>query len=318
MKYLKLSFLIILYCLLPSCDSTAPKNSDSSLTASFFEGEITISESRGLYGRLFKIHTSYWISEDIFRREQRMGGVNSVFNRSAGIVINLNKDSVILYYSDLTNKIKHVLTVEDYKARLSESMFPLKTPSPIDGTFNFLAEYKAKKMVKDSVNIKGFEADYSLYIEDIFQQEVFDTKEIKVKRELLEIVFVNLPQETNFPLQSEFKTIISRIKNDSIINSKQVSLLDKISKDIFYEIDSTNSKEATDLEELSQNKFLNLGLDVFKKGVDLKIHVEGKITEIIEREIDENEMVLPSESFRDVDDFDEFFNLIPSGGEFDD
>lgn len=195
----------------------------------------------------------------------------------------------------------------------------MMTPSPIDLTFDFLGAYNSEKHVKDSMDIKGFTSDYTLYLDDLLQQEVFDTKEIKVKRELLEMVFHKLPADINFPLKSAIKTILSRIKNDTLINNPIVADLDKISRNILHEIDTSNKQEPTDLKKLSENKALNLGLDIFKKGVDLKIHFENELSEIDFREIEHEELDLPSGNFKSFDDFDDFYYSIPSGnGDFDD
>ncbi|WP_128755243.1 hypothetical protein [Aquimarina sediminis] len=80
----------------------------------YFEGEIKLSESRGYQGSLFKIYTTYHISENRIKREQKAKGLNAVFNMKNGIIIDLTTDSIILYYSDVFQKNKHTLTVKEY------------------------------------------------------------------------------------------------------------------------------------------------------------------------------------------------------------
>lgn len=319
MKIFKSALLVLLISFLFACEALLNKNKPNVEAEVYFEGEIKLSESRGLYGSLTKIHTNWWISENIIKREQRLGGLNAIFNAYAGIIVNIEKDSVTLYFADFTTKSKHTLSVADYKRRLGGQEIQMMTPSPIDLTFDFLGAYNSEKHVKDSMDIKGFTSDYTLYLDDLLQQEVFDTKEIKVKRELLEMVFHKLPADINFPLKSAIKTILSRIKNDTLINNPIVADLDKISRNILHEIDTSNKQEPTDLKKLSENKALNLGLDIFKKGVDLKIHFENELSEIDFREIEHEELDLPSGNFKSFDDFDDFYYSIPSGnGDFDD
>lgn len=305
--------------LISSCDYISKNKETRNLTDSYFEGEITLSESRGLYGNLFKVHTSYIISENGLKREQRLGGLNKVANTYAGLIIDLEKDSVHLYYSDPFVKNTHSLTVKEYKDRLVERQIPETTPSPLDHTFSYLPVYNVSKMVEDSLVIEGFSSDYSLYVEKVVKQEVFDSKEIKIKRELLEMTYINLPEATNFPLRSEFKTTISDIKNDSLINSDETRFLDKLARSMLQKSDSSTVVDKTDLDKLSDNKLINWGLNILKKGVDLNIHISTEVSRIINRTIEHTDLSLPSGDFQNITDFDDFLDSIPTGGgDFDD
>lgn len=318
MRLLQPFVLLTISVLLFSCDLLNKKNDEvRELPGGPFEGEIVLSESRGLYGSLFKVHTSYLISENTIRREERLGGVNDVFNNYAGIIIDLEKDSVTLYYAGSAKKFRHTLTVEAYQAYVNEKPFPRSTPSPVGNTFSYFSAYTPIRTAKDSVVIEGFSTDYNLYQEDILQQEVYDAKKLQIKRELLEVVFPNLPANTNFVLKSEFKTILSSVKNDAIVNSEQARLIDELSRGIMFHIDSVE-REETDLEKLSKNKWVNMGLNLLKKGVDLNLHISSEISKFSDRRIEQVEFSLPSGKFEEIDDIDVFFNSIPSGSEFDD
>ncbi|WP_103069993.1 hypothetical protein [Aquimarina sediminis] len=153
--------------------------------------------------------------------------------------------------------------------------------------------------------------DYNLYIGDVFQQEIFDSKDIKIKRNLLEMLFYRLPKEINFPLSSEFKSTISSVKNDSII-TKSAQLKDKISKDLLKNTDTTNT------DKLIKNKWLDLGIKMFKKGVDIALHATLKTESFSERIIELPEFAMPSGKFKEIEDIDTFFSKLPSGGDFDD
>lgn len=322
---IKTSFLLVL--LFFSCtffNKQNDKNEENEAPSlPYFEGVIKLSESRGLYGSFFKVHTTYYISENQMKREQELGGVNALFSIYTGMVIDLQKDSIVLYYADglAGTKNKHTLSIREYKNHITNNYIPQSVPAPYDNTFKLLPEYIKTGFVKDSTEIKGFVCDYTLYKDSlkILKQEVFDTKEIKIKRPLVELTFLNIPAEINFPLKSEVHTTISDISNDSIIAGKQTKLLDELARRTLNSHDSITVKEKSDLDKLSKNKWLKIGLDLVKKGVDLNINIESSITEITQKVLNNDELSLPSGEFTEIEDFDDFINSMPSagGGDFD-
>ncbi|WP_298546378.1 hypothetical protein [uncultured Aquimarina sp.] len=319
---------IVLLCVLASCNFLNDKKNGVTEEIGdkeednrpYFEGEIKLSESRGLYGSLTKVHTTYFISENKIKREQRWGGVYAVLDNYAGIIIDLKKDSVVMYYADkLSNtKNKHTLSIKDYKFQLENKEMPSGIPSPVDRTFKLLSEYKLIEQIKDSTIIKEFSCDFTRYHDDtgFLKQDVFDSKEIKVKRELLDMVFLNLPDDINFPLKSDVKTTFSEISNDSIIKGKQTKAIDQLARNILRKKDSTVKKE-TDLEKLSKNKWLNMGLQILKKGVDLNIHITTDVSDFSVRALSSVDISIPSGDFSEISDFDEFLNTLPTGGDID-
>lgn len=309
---LKISLLLLIFFI--GCKDEQKKTEEP-----YFEGEITLSESRGLYGSLFKVHTTYTLSENYFKREQKLGGINSVFNTYAGVIVDLEKDSIVFYYVDelLGKKIKHTTSIKDYNTSHKYNTFPNTLPSPIDNTFNLLPDYNLIKQIKNSTEIKGFKSDYTLYKDEskIFKQEIYDSKDIKIKREFLEIVFPNIPDEINFVLKSDLKTTISDINNDSIINSKQSKAIDLFLRDIFQKSD-----EKTDLEKIANNKWVQFGLNILKKGIDLNINIKTNIAELENRKVVSSEFSFPSLGFKEIPNIDDFINDLPREGgvDFDD
>lgn len=305
-----------------SCKNKNDKKISETDNRPYFEGEIELEVTQGLYGKLFKQNTSYYISENIFKREQKLGGVNKVFDNYAGIIIDLKKDSVVLYYvSNIQNiKNKHTLSISAYKNYLDANNIPTSGPSPFDLTFQMTDGFKLIKQKKDSLKINNFLCDYSLYKDSngITKQEIFDTREIKVKRALLEMVFINIPSEINFPLQSEIKTTVSDITNDTILNGQQTKRLESLAHKIFTGKDSPDSTKPS-LEKISKNKWINLGLKVFKKGVDMNLHISTTPTKVIKRVLTQIEQSLGLEGFVEIESLDEFINSLPKGGgDFDD
>jgi hypothetical protein len=289
----------------------------------YFEGEITLSESRGLYGSLFKVHTTYNISENRIKREQKLGGITSLLDIYAGIIIDLEKDSVILYNVDNLsgNKNKHTTSIKNFKTNPKYKNFPNSLPSPVDNTFKLLPDYDLIKQVKDSSVIEGFKSDYTLFNDEtkILKQEVFDSKEIRVKRELLEMVFMELPKEINFLLTSNLRTTITDISNDSIVSGEQTKAIDVFLRDVFK--DKNQKKEKTDLDKIAKNKWIKLGLNLLKKGVDMNIHITTGLSKLEQRINLPIDLSLPSLDFIEISDIDDFIDTLPSegsGGDFDD
>lgn len=127
----------------------------------------------------------------------------------AGVIIDLKRDTIILYYSDKLNntKIKHTLFIKDYKTFLQSESRSNSLSSPFDNTFTILQNSRPMRQVKDSVKILGSDTDYSLYNDSsgYFKSETFDTKALKIEREILEMAFMNIPEGINFSLKSEIK-----------------------------------------------------------------------------------------------------------------
>lgn len=315
---LRVLAIVILTALCVNCNEKKNKTTDFK---SYFEGEITLSESRGLYGDLFKIYTTFTISENYIKREQKLGGIASISDNYAGIIIDLENDSVTLYYADELAGIKNKHTTNSKNFRTNERYknFPGILPSPIDNTFNLLSEYNLVKQIKDSITVKGFKSDYTLYKDkyEILKHELFDTKDIKIKRELLEMIFPNIPSEINFPLKAELKTTISDISNDSIICGQFSWALDSLARSVFQQQDSIKNDRKTDLEKLAKNKWVNLGLDILKKGIDLNVHITIEIYDLSVNETNFSASAFPSADFEEISDIDDFIGSLPDEEDID-
>jgi hypothetical protein len=311
----KIRLLFFLFLFLFSCNEsgTTEQKIDPN---TYFEGEIKLSESRGLYGSFFEVQSTYLISENSLKRQQKLGGINSPLDCIAGIIIDLKKDQVILYSADkISGKRKHTMSIKAYKNFLKEESFPNSVPSPVDNTFKLISNRQTILHIKDSAVVKGFKSDYTLYKDpsEILQQEVFDSKKIKIKRDLLEMVFMNLPKEINFLLSSDIKTGISV---DSLISGQQTKALDEFARN-FAKRDSSPA-EKTDLETLAKNPLVKLGVKALKKGLDLNISISSKVSEFTLRSLKSSELSLPSGDFEEISDMDEFMESLPKEGGYDD
>lgn len=313
-------WLVITLLFLVSCQSKKENKISESDDRPYFEGEIELEVTQGLYGELFKQYTTYNISENVIKREQKLSGVNKIFDNYAGIIIDLKKDSVLLYYvSKLENiKNKYALSIKDYKKYLDSNNIAASAPSPFDLTFIGFDNFNFVKQKKDSLKIQNFMCDYALYKYDkgITKHEIFDTKEIKVKRALLEMLFINLPEEINFPLKSDFKTTISDISNDTILNGENAKSLETLTRKLIGKQSPTDSSS---VEKISKNKWVNLGIKIFKKAVDMNVHISTNLVKINKRVLSQNDLSIASNEFLLVDNLELFLNSIPKNnhGEID-
>ncbi len=319
MKHLFLNTLFVLsLSFLFSCDGSGSKEVRKIDADSYFEGAINLSESRGLYGTFFEVQTTYLISENRLKREQKLGGLNSPFEVYAGILIDLKKDQVVLYNADkVSGNRKYTMTVREYKDFLKENTFPNSVPSPVDNTFRLISNRRMICQVKDSAVVQGFPSDYTLFKDpsEILKQEVYDSKALKIKRELLDMVFMDLPKEINFLLSSDLRTGISE---DSVISGQQTKALDGLTRKLFAGNDSASAEKKTDLDKLTKNPWVKMGVKVLQKGVDLNIHITSTIKEFSARSLSDSELSLPSGDFEELSDLDEFLKSLPSEGGYDD
>ncbi len=286
---------------------------------SYFEGEITLTESRGLYGALFKINTTYTLSENYLKREQRLGGVTSLLGTYAGIIVDLDRDSVCFYH---VNKMagyqkKHTTSIASYRSDPKYQSWPESPPSPVDQTFRLLPDYHFIRHVKDSTEIEDFQVDYSLYRDGsgLLKQEVFDTKEIKVKRQLVEMVFMDIPEEVNFILKSDLLTTLSDIPKDTIVSGETARATDGVLREALE--DSLQDAQENDLDKLASNKWVHRMIDLLKKGVDLNIQIRTRLSKVTARTTTSREFTFPGGDFDEVSDFNEFLRSLPSEGGFD-
>lgn len=297
--------LLILPFIIAGCNTLEKNEKSIGEDKVFFEGSITFKEETGLYGKLFTISTSYQVEENCLKREERLTGINKIWNNYAGLIINLDKDKVILYYSDITNKIKHSLSVKEYLNIRDSLAGEIKSPWVVDRTFQHFDPYIRKRYVKDSLVIEGFTTDYSKFTEGYIKQEVFDTRQIKIKRLLMEMAIPGIPESIHFPLRSDLKTIVGEINNDSITSS---------AKD-FYPIQDT---ENVKMREDKNSFIINTAINLIKKGIDLNLHSNLELDEIFEGEIPTSVFSLSDSEFKEISDLDDFLKNFPDAGELDD
>ena len=300
-----------------SCtESVSENNRESSSgkpdSGEFFEGVITLTGTFSYFGSLFEDETTYYISENRLKRERKstpLGG--EPVGRYAGMIVDLEKDRVTLYLViDYEDKyLKHSMSIAEYQTYLNSEVQPSLIPSPFDKTFTILDEYILIHQVEDSTTIEGFRADFSQFNNSSgrFKQEVFDTKNLRIKRPLLENTFPNLPDEINFPLGTVFRTTLTDVKNDSIIAGRESKGFERLIKDLVTN-DSSASK-TSDLDKIARNKWVNRGLKFLKKGVDLSINTTIRLKEIVARELTEETLELPAKPFKNAEDLAEFVNL---------
>jgi hypothetical protein len=95
--------------------------------------------------------------------------------------------------------------------------------------------------------------------------------------------------------------------------------MESIAKRLFTGKEPSDSSKSS-LEKISKNKWLNIGLRVFKKGVDMNLHITTTPTKVIKKVLTQIELSLLSDGFVEMGSLDEFINSLPQGGggDFDD
>lgn len=291
----------------------------------YFEGEISLVESVNFAA--IALHTHFFISENKIKREQKFPYIPALLNTTVGMIADLEQDSVCLYYNALSSGKKCTVSIKEYLDFVENYDGSLK-PSPIDQTFTEFTNYRTVKEVKDSTTMRGFSVDYSKHLlgegdslDLEVVQEVFDTKGLIIKRELLELAFPKIPDFINFPLASNFGIKVDQIENDSIIQNDLVKGVDALVRQLLPVEDTLVKQERTDFEALSDNKLLNVGLDVVKKGLNVASGRHVKVLKITPKRLapESATMELPQGDYETVIGVSVFFAaLFAISGDFDD
>lgn len=307
---LKIKGALLLMLILSGCGNDSKKEKNGKTAKDFFEGEIIQNESVGLYGKLAGRQTTWLLSENRLKREQTYSGLANVLPAKAGIIVDLSIDSVTLYYSDVSGSFKYSGSCRDYQTFMKEKGIDRKGLDIMDFTFTELRSYQIAKRVKDSLKIKTFLCDYYLYKESPLKQELFDAKELNIKRSLLEMAILNLPAEITFPMQSEIKTMVAEVKNDSILNGSVTQALKEKVKNLLGNTSKGNGQTPSQQKQ-SQNRYAEKGINLIKKGIDAVIHLSITAKEVIHRTITTKEWRLPDADYKVLEDPDSFFEALP-------
>lgn len=318
-QYLTVATLTgMLVVFLYACSNDSRKG-DMDAVKTYFEGEIVQKEEVGLYGKLAGRKTTWLFSEHRLKREQTYSGIANLLLAKAGIIVDLLKDSVTLYYTDIDGSFKYTGSCKDYQTYMKEKGTTRKGLNTVDQTFTVLQNYRSSKHIEDSMEIKGFLCDYYLYKENPVKQEVLDAKGLLIKRSLLEMAILNLPSEINFPMRSDVRTLVTEVKNDSILNSSvSQTLKGKIKQLLGRKTEGVKNSKPEQKSEGSQ--YAEKGINLIKKGIDAAIHITVELVEIAKRSVTQAEWHLPEAKYQEFKDPERFFEALPkvSETEFDD
>ncbi len=294
MKTHKIFLFLLSLCTLQGCDFLK-KEEDRINSESNFEGTLEFTETRGIEGNIAKSHTRYWISDKMVKREKTLGGINLAFQYKSGTIIDFEKDSVTAYYSDLLTKKKLHLSIDEFTEQIKEWGTPLSQLDIVDYTFCQLDGYANEKRVSDSANIQGLLCDYSKFSDKEEFQEIFHSKDIKIKRKALEILFPKIPKECHFPVSS----LLSRNYEQKIQNDTVIQFLDT----------SYHSPKST------KHKVVDLSLMALKKGLDIYTECTNVLSKVSSEPLKPSHFSFPDGDFEEVDSLDEFLRVFPVGGD---
>ena len=217
----KLRFLLLLValCVLNSCGFSSETKTpiiELSDENEPFVGKIVLENIEDNT----KTEVTFHIDTNSIRREQTHQGGKGLLGDKAGIIVNYDKNQVILYNTYGGAKWT-AYTIEEYKNALALDTFPYASiVTPYDYTYSFLDDYTAIVEKDNALAIESLQLDYKLYSNLSIRQENFDTYEIKVRREMIALVFPNMPDNVHFPLL--FK-ISNNIDNANINNETNLS-----------------------------------------------------------------------------------------------
>ncbi len=219
----KLRYLLILValCTLNSCGFSSETKSpiiELSDTNEPFVGKIVLENIEDNT----KTEVTFHVDVNSIRREQTHQGGEGLLGDKAGIIVNYDKDQVILYNTSGGAKWTEY-TIEEYKNTLAKVTFPYASiVTPYDYTYSFLNDYTAIVAKENALEIESLQLDYKLYSNLSLRQENFDTDEIKVKREMIALVFPNMPKDVHFPLLFKISknTGDNNLKNETNLSEK--------------------------------------------------------------------------------------------------
>ncbi|WP_298322586.1 hypothetical protein [uncultured Dokdonia sp.] len=238
----KLRFLLLLValCVLNSCGFSSETKTpiiELSDTNEPFVGKIILENIEGNT----KTEVTFHIDVKSIRREQTHQGGNGFLGDKAGIIVNYDKDQVILYNTYGGAKWT-TYTIEGYKNALARDTFPY---APIvasyDYTYSFLNDYTAIVAKENALEIESLQLDYKLYSNLSIRQENFDTDEIKVRREMIALVFPNMPENVHFPLLFKVSKNTGDNGIDNKTNLSEKGWKDKITQ-VFNELNTKENK----------------------------------------------------------------------------
>ena len=181
-----------------------------------FEGEIVLKKKSGLY----ETQITFFISDSIVHRQELYEDViffiPDVFS---GVLIDLKKERITLYKNegktwmeklaiDEYDGIKSSMSFEEYNSYVEEYKFDsIDKASCYDYMFSYLDEYNGLLQRKDVLPKLKLQLDFHLFNEGNTVQDVFASPKINIDKEILPLLFPNIPEDLDFPLISNVYTI---------------------------------------------------------------------------------------------------------------
>ena len=240
-------FIISVMMLFLSCDrankTKDPLSGDGSdstgaVTESkdLFEGTIETKQELMSSGGVLSNTIEYVIAGDKMSRRLKRGGITALTNIEAGMIIDLKADSVILFQRDALNKIYCKISLKQYREDMKQKV-GAETASPYTPYESIFLPLTSVGLIAvnkpDTVTIMKMKCDLLDITQENKHWEIQHCNELKVKRETVELIFYNLPEQAEgFPCIYKFsmnsgaaKTPVTE-KGDDLFN-KALKALDK-------------------------------------------------------------------------------------------
>lgn len=140
------------------------------------------------------------------------------------------------------------------------------------------------------------------------------TKEIRIKRHLLKMVFMDLPDEIHFLLESNPRTTVSDAGEDSAVSERQTRAMKSFLRGLRRDDLSNEGAKETAPRGLLNNRWVSRGLDVLKMGVDLSVHITTTVSGASTKKVPRERARLSLTDFEEVAKIDDFIESLPREG----
>jgi hypothetical protein len=222
-------------------DSLFGESNDSTGAAAtgsgFFEGTITARQELMSSGAILSSTIEYNIAKHKISRKVKDGGITAFTDNEAGVIIDLKEDSVTVFQRDALKKLYCKMSIGAYRKemKLKAGVDNVSHSTPYESIFLPLAPAGAvMKNQQDTVTILKMKCDLLDIVQGNNHWEIQHCRPLKVKRELVELMFFNIPlQSEGFPCIYKFEVLSGSgsqpaAGDDVKLLNKMLKALDKV------------------------------------------------------------------------------------------
>ena len=161
--------------------------------------------------------------------------ISKLAKGEAGTIIDIKEDSVIIFHGNSFDKFYCKISIDQYRKEMkekigTETVSPFK---PYESIFLPLGTTHPKeKNIRDTVTIMKMKCDLLDIVKDDHHWEIQHCRELKVKRDMTELIFFNIPaQAEGFPCIYKYEILTRNseaAKQEQNALDKLLNVVDKI------------------------------------------------------------------------------------------